>query len=291
MQILVRRLLCCSLLVFLSFFADGICEKIQYFLSLEPIDVVIPCAAKDVETLDLCISGIKKNGRNIRNIFVISPERLTYNAGWFDEKNYPFTQFDIALEIFQDESAAWAYLASPQSRIGWIYQQLLKLYAPLIIPNISSNVLVLDADTIFLNPVSFQGPSGEGLYNPGWEYTYTYFEHAQRLIPWFRKIFANFSGISHHMLFQRPVIDDLFSTIESYHQVEPWKALCRCISQKDIFVALSEFEIYFNFVFARSDQMRVRQLRWENITSLKAIHKYRKAGYHYVSCHHYARKD
>ena len=42
-----------------------------------------------------------------------------------------------------DAEKAREFLASPVTRIGWIYQQLLKLYAPFVIPGISSNVLVL----------------------------------------------------------------------------------------------------------------------------------------------------
>lgn len=266
-------------------------SKTYYSLPYEPIDVVIPCADKDIEVLELCIEGIKKNGKNVRRVIVVSPRRLTERAEWFDEKNYPFTKLDLATEIFGDRQKAEAFI-SEFSRIGWIYQQFLKLYAPFVIPNISSNVLVLDADTIFLNPVEFLGPFGEGLYNPGAEYAPPYFEHAQKLLPGFRRVYPEHSGISHHMLFQRNVMGDLFSFIEAYHKIEPWKALCRCIDLAHVaYSSLSEYEIYFNFVFMRSDQMRIRPLKWANIQRLRHLPYYRRMGYHYVSCHAYDRKN
>ena len=72
-------------------------------------------------------------------------------GGMRDEKIFPFTHESIALEIFENNNKALTYLNKSNNRIGWIFQQLIKLYANFIIPNISSNMLILDADTIFLN--------------------------------------------------------------------------------------------------------------------------------------------
>ena len=118
-------------------------EKVNYCLSKEAIDVVIPCTEKDLATLNLCIEGIRKNCSNIRRIIVVSQKQYTQSAEWFDEKLFPFSKFDLALQIFGDAVQAQKFVQAPNSRIGWIYQQLLKLYAPCIIPKISSNVLIL----------------------------------------------------------------------------------------------------------------------------------------------------
>ena len=264
-------------------------DKVSYSLQKAPIDVIIPCTSKDKHTLDLCISGIRKNGKDVRRIIVLSSEPLTEQAEWFDEKKFPFTKHDIALEILKDEKRAQELL-SKSSRIGWIYQQFLKLYAPFIIPGISSNVLMLDADTVFLKPVTFIGPSGEGLYNPGSEFHQPYFRHAAKLIPGFKKVFKDYSGISHHMLFQRSVLEDLMNEIKLYHHVEPWRAFCRCIDLRYLsHSSLSEYEIYFNFAFMRTSQMKIRPLKWANINSLDEIATYQENGYDYVSCHAYLR--
>ena len=264
-------------------------EKVRYQLGMDPIDVVILCTDKDLPTLDLCIEGIRKNGQDVRRVIVVSPRRLTDNAELFDEKNYPFTPFDLALQIFGNEDQARTFTMGG-SRLGWIYQQLLKLYAPFTIPDISSNVLVLDADTIFLNPVSFRGPFGEGLYNPGSEYEPPYFEHMDRLIPGLKKVFPSYSGISHHMLFQRSPLQDLLTTIESIHHTEAWKAFCRCMDHQYLHQsAMSEYEIYFNFVFTRSDQMQVRPLKWINCIPIATLARHRRDGYIYAACHAWCR--
>ncbi len=261
----------------------------------EPVDVVIPAISKDIEVLDLCIEGIKTHGKSIRNVYVISPERLTTNAIWVDEKNFPFTKHDVAFAIYKSKELAKAYLAKPGNRIGWIYQQLLKLYAPLVIKGISSNVLLLDSDTIFLNPVSFLNDRFEPLFNPGIAHSKEYFTHAKKVIPGFKKFFREHSGICHHMLVQKSVIEGLFEVIRLYNHLEPWRALCHHIfvepSGDVTNLAMSEFEIYFNYIFGATRQAHIRVLKWANVSSLDSMNRYKRDGYHYISCHSYMKKN
>lgn len=261
-----------------------------YNLSSELLDVVFVCHQKDLQTLDLAIEGIKKNCQQIRRIIVVSATRLTDLAEWFDEKNYPFTQEDIALELFNhDHDAAKHYIAQPHSRIGWIYQQFLKLYALFVIPQISSNILIIDADTIFLNPVAFIDQEGHAYYNSGRGHHEPFFTFGARLLTGFSKVFEEHSGIAHHMVFQRAIMEDLFATITATHQQEPWKALCACIDHKELEgSALSEYELYFNFAFSKTKQVHLRRLEWANIKfDAKQIKAFTHQGYHYVSCHSY----
>ena len=56
------------------------------------------------------------------------------------------------------------------------------------------------------------------------------------------------------MVFQRDVLQDLFSQVETHHNQPLWQAFCRCVDpQDDLRLSLaSEYEIYFNFVFSRT---------------------------------------
>lgn len=264
-----------------------------YSFRKEPIDVVIPAIEKDLLTLDLCIDGIRKNGSEIRNIYVISPKALTNKAIWFDEKEFPFSFFDIANAIFGDEKMATNYLERHDNRIGWIYQQLLKFYAFLVIPNISSNILLLDADTIFLNPVTFINELGEPYFNTGTEYHPPYFVHAKKLLSDFRKVFPEYSGICHHMLVQKCVLEELFACIQSYHHAEPWRAFCHCIESDSSGTipksCMSEYEIYFNYIFSKTKQAHLRLLNWLDVDSLENRDQFKKDNYHYLSCHAWMR--
>lgn len=262
--------------------------------SYEPIDVVIPATKKDIPSLNACIDGIRANCKQIRRIIVISPERYTYKADWYDERDYPFSKFDIALYLNQgDAKKAKEYAHESHSRVGWYYQQLLKLYAPFVIPGISSNVLILDADTIFLRSVQFIDNEGMALYNTGTEYHEAYFEHFKKVLPDYEKVFLEHSGISHHMLFQRHILEEMFQVVEGIHNNSFWKVFCSKVDPQYIRAAgASEYEIYFNFAFTHSDKVKIRQLKWKNAPAInevgkKGLNNYYWKGYDYVSCHKY----
>ncbi|CCB86519.1 putative uncharacterized protein [Parachlamydia acanthamoebae UV-7] len=262
----------------------------QYSFTDEAIDVVIPCTAKDLEILNFCIAGLKANCAQIRRIIVVSSHPLTDQAEWFDEANFPFNKAEIAFHLLKGDTNASQYYLQDPARLGWYYQQMLKYYAAFVIPDISSNILILDSDTIFLNPVEFLSADFGGLYNPGTEYHKTYFEHADRFLPGLRRLYPEHSGISHHMLFQAPVLQELFTAVENYHKMPLWQAFCRCVSADYTLASgASEFEIYFNFVFSRTNQVKLRHLKWKNVSNLKHLSQYKAQGYHYVSCHAWSR--
>lgn len=289
------KLLNVALFFFFLFFTVNLFsafpEQKQFSFSEEPIDVVIPCCGKDIQTLNQCIKSVKKYVQGVRRIIVVSPKRYVKRAEWFDERKYPFTKESIALQIFGNRKEARHFVHSPKSRVGWIYQQLLKLYAAYVIPGLSSNVLVVDSDLIFLNAVSFLSPTRSGLYAYGREYHWPYFDHMGKLLPGLGKLFANYSGIAHHMLFQAPVLDALFKDVETVHGKIFWQAFCDCIDEKFIWHSCaSEYEIYFNYLFTVSSQALIRPLKWTNIDTLNEIPFYKRQGYHYVACHAYLRE-
>ncbi len=265
-------------------------EKTIFPFSKSPIDVVIPSDAKDIPTLEQCIRGIRENGANIRRIVVVSKKRFTDQAEWFDESNYPFSFQDVASALANRDPDLEKLLFQKGSRTGWYFQQLLKLYAFFVIPDLSPNVLILDADTVFLQPVTFLNQEGGGMYNPGTEYHIPYFEHAARLLPGFQRLFPEYSGVSHHMLFQRPVIEALFEEVEEMHGAPFWQVFCQLVDRQHLWAGASEYEIYFNYVFSHTNQVSIRKLKWKNIHKQSHIAKYKKKKKHYVCLHSYERK-
>lgn len=270
-----------------------------YPLTNDPIDVVILLHPKDKNKIDLTIEGIKKFGKNVRRIITISETRLTDKAEWFDEKKFPFYKNDIALATFSDDPQEAEKFAKSE-RVGWIMKQLFNLYAGFVIPDISSNMLMLDGDTMFLKPVEFIDDQGNALYNPGHHIHEPYFIHASKLISGENQIkqiapeyegttHPEFCGVSHHMLFQKPILKDLFYHIRNTHKMEPWKAICKCFDKNEIYKsAMAEYEIYFNFAFGKTKQVKIRKLKWKDIAfKPELIEEYKNNDYDYVSCHHY----
>lgn len=271
--------------------ASGINQvKKHYELANDPIDVVIVTHPKDKATLDLCIEGIRENCSAVRRVIVVSSEKLTDQCEWFDEKQFPFSIEDVALAIGRgDKSTSEKYFKSHCRSPGWYFQQLAKLYSPYVIPGISTNVLALDSDTIFLNEVAFLNESGGGLFCFSKKKAKRrYLAHAERLVPGYKRIHPEVYSICHHMLFQKPILDDLFKTVEDYHGTPFWNAFCRCV---DLEAKLaSEYEIYYNFALNHTDQVELRELKWTNSAKLDQLADFQRQGYHYVSFHTYMRE-
>jgi hypothetical protein len=245
------------------------------YLWTAPIDIVIPCHEKDRVKLRFAIAGAKRYVKNKRNIYVISKEPFTKDAIWIDEKKTPFSH------LFFQTNAPY-----PIQRSGWTFQQLLKLYAFEIIPTLSENALILDADTVFINPVSFMNEEGKACYTLGGYPHQFYIDFAKKLIPQITSFSPNESPIAHHMLFQKTVIESLFKEIRQIHEMEPFEAFLKAYIGE---VHPSEFELYFNYAFMQTEQVLLRPLLWKDTRSLslKNLRKYKKKGFHFVSNHHW----
>lgn len=267
--------------------------KIHYPLVDDLIDVVIVCHSKDKMTLGYAIDGIRENCSKIRRVIIVSAEKLTDQAEWFNENQFPFTKTEVGMTIARgSKSRAEKFFRGMHRSPGWYYQQLLKLYSPLVIPDISSNVLVLDADTIFMNPVEFLNDSSGALfcYNKSEEAKIAYFQHAERLVPGYKRVHSKIYSVCHHMLFQKPILEDLFRTVEEYHEKPFWKAFCLSVDLRKNKGA-SEFEIYFNFAFNHTDQVELRKLKWANSSNFRQKDEFKKKGYHFVAFHTYLREN
>lgn len=276
-------------LCFLSFYSIGVWGK-HYELSDEPIDVVIVTHPKDKETLDLCIDGIRENCTMVRRIIVVSSEKLSDKCEWFDEKNFPFSIDDVALAIGKgSKRRSETFFKYHYRPAGWYFQQLAKLYAAYVIPDISSNVLVIDSDTIFLNPVEFLNETGGLFCFSRLPAKQRYLRHAQRLVPGYKRIYPKIYSVCHHMLFQKPILDDLFQTVEQFHGKPFWIAFCHAVHPIKSNGA-SEYEIYYNFALNQTDQVQLRELKWKNSSDLNKMTRFKNRGYHFVSFHTYMRE-
>jgi hypothetical protein len=181
--------------------------------------------------------------------------------------------------------ATVAQFHKPRSRNGWYLQQLIKLYAGLVIPDILPKYLVIDSDTFFLKPTSFLSQDDKPLFGFGSENHAPYFAHMQRLHPEFAKQEPNLSGICHHMMFDTNYVKEMFAKVEQWHRGQPfYEVFLKMVTEVDLSGA-SEYELYFNYMLKYHKQaIMIRPLQWKNSNTLE-----RNSGLHYVSCHWYER--
>lgn len=249
-------------------------EKILQEIHTREFDIVIPIGPNDISLINQQIEFTKKNVIGYRNIYLVSYDPSLEVAGCItiDENIFPFNKMTVA----EEHTASW--------RNGWYLQQLLKLYAGLLIPGIMDKYLVIDSDTFFVKPATFI-ENGKCLYNYGTEFHIPYFQHMERLHPSFRKMVEQ-SGICHHMMFETKYVKEIISLVEELHNQKFYKVFLSKVSKFDILHSgASEYEIYFNYILANhNDSINIRPLQWENVSTLNNF-----GNNVYVSYHHYCR--
>lgn len=236
-------------------------------------DIVIPVGPNDRTIIEEQIKYTKKNIIGYRNIYLIcyDPSITIDGCITINENIFPFN-----IETVSN-------FHGKLNRNGWYLQQLFKLYAGKIIPNILEKYLVIDSDTFFLKPTTFID-NGICLYNYGSEYHKPYFDHMNKLDKDLIKM-NRLSGICHHMIFETKYIDELFLRIENNHKDTFYNIFLKMVSIKEKSGA-SEYEIYFNYMLKYNPtKIKIRELTWKNTDKLELNNNL-----HYISYHWYSRK-
>ena len=236
-------------------------------------DIVITVGPNDKDIIYKQIEFTKKNIIGYRNIYLICYDPTINIDGCItiNESLFPFS-LDTVSNIH-----------GKLYRNGWYLQQLLKLYALIIIPEILDKCLVIDADTFFLKPTVFI-KNNKCLYNFGNEYHVSYFVHMLKLDEELIKVYNTKSGICHHMMFEKKYINKLINKIEEKHNDKFYNVFLKMVTDVKESGA-SEYEIYFNYIFKNySDNVEIRQLNWSNSNTLNI-----NSNFDYISYHCYMR--
>lgn len=223
-------------------------------------DIAIIHGPSDDDILPHTVTQIRKNVKDYRNIYIIShdasidlfDEDIFQGTKIIDETVFPFKISDVN-----------KYIQTPK-RNGWYIQQLLKLYASFVIEEMLDDYVVIDADTLFLKEISFK--SGDKyMFNLGDEYHIPYFEHMKRMHPSFEKM-IRFSGISHHMIFNRKIVSEMMALVERHHNLPFWEVfLNEVVPEQRHGSGASEYEMYFNYILRNhKDKVIPRKIRFEN---------------------------
>jgi hypothetical protein len=237
-------------------------------------DIVIPLGPNELSRIHQQIKQVKENVIGYRNIYIVSfdPSLQIEDCITIDEKIYEFKITDVA-----------SYLKK-QHRVGWYYQQLLKLYTGFTIDGILDNYLVIDADVFFQTKLRFI-ENDKYCFNTSDEYHVPYFQHMNKLHESFKKLCA-YSGIAHHMMFNKTIVKEMFDLVENKHHKPFWKIFMEFVDEQYDSGA-SEYEMYFNYMIQyHSDKIIIRHLRWHNISVHHFNHSYYDKNLNYVSvCH------
>jgi FkbM family methyltransferase len=238
---------------------------------IDSFDIVIPVGPNDIDVIQIQLEYTKKNIIGYRNIYVICYDPTIHIDGCItvNENIFPFSLETVA------------GLHGKLERNGWYLQQLLKLYAGKVIPDILDRYLVIDSDTFFLRPTTFV-ENGKCLYNYGVEYHPPYFTHMAKLDKDLTKMDMRKSGICHHMMFETKYIDEIIDKVEHNYNDVFYNIFLKFVTDTTGSGA-SEYEIYFNYMIkTHSDKIIIRKLKWKNTVQIDG-----NDDFDYVSCHSY----
>lgn len=217
----------------------------------DPIDIVIPVGPRDTEIVQDIIPDLVKNCIGLRRIYLVSRQELAIeNTILVPESKFPFSMADLKdLGIRSD-------------RLGWYLQQLLKLYAAEVIPELIDNYMVWDADSYLLKPAGFV-QNDKALFSVCQDLHEAYFTHMARLHPDLVRQ-TEHSGICNFMVFNRHSLRRLFAMVEAKSNEPFWKRFLQATDPVEESGA-SEFEIYFNYMLKfEPDKVVIRPLRFDN---------------------------
>ena len=253
-------------------------------------DIVIPIGPCDIDQFKKQLEYTQRNVIGYRKIYLVCFDTNSLQSikdstiVVVSETIFPFTKNDVT------------QIHGKFERNGWYLQQLLKMYAGLVLHGILDRYLVIDSDTYFLQPTRFiDEESGKSLYNTGTEYHNPYFGHMERLHVSLTKQYPQYSGICHHMMFETRLLRELFERVEKDKDNKPvWRIFLQNVHSDPYGMnpynasGASEYEIYFNFIMkCHSDEVEIRQLSWDNV-SINPIYLDNN-NMSYVSWHYYMR--
>ncbi|MEV5886716.1 hypothetical protein AB0L74_29200 [Streptomyces sp. NPDC052020] len=231
--------------------------------------MVILAAEKDMPGLDVCVRGIRDHCLNpITTMQVIAqrvPKRprgdIDPRIVWYDERRCTVAG-SMVRAYLRD-------LGRDPSTASWYFQQLVKLECFTLLPaDAPEHVLVVDADFVFLRDTVFVDGRGRSLLSYGYPLSWhpgsrthrlpvrhSALEAAGRLVPGWLPVDA-YSGMQHHMVFDRTVLGDLVRRAQDAHGEPFWQAFLRT-ADPGKWTGASEYVLYRHFA-ARFFPERVR---------------------------------
>lgn len=226
-------------------------------------DVVIPIKADDWKKAARTIEGVRKFIRP-RDIVIIASQALLQDVS-----------FQASQCRFIDENELLEGLTLPRcrelmathgmeaSRVGWYFQQFLKLGYAFTCKD--DYYLVWDADLIPLREITFFQEDGKPIFDLKPEYHAPYFDSIEKLLGYDKAIPESF--IAEHMLMHAGMVREMLACMEKYAdgslKGKRWyEKVLHAASQTGSPSGFSEFETLGTFVMHRyPDAYALRKLK------------------------------
>ena len=240
-------------------------------------DIVISSCKKDQFVLQKAIESIKQYIKDYRRIIVVSNEKLidVEDVEWFDEKQYPFTMkdmYDYMDKLFPEDKR--------RRKVSYI-NQLIKLYAHKVIPDLLDNILIYDSDIIFIKETTFFEDNkplyGNRIFSLNSIQPYLNhhlklhssfdFKNKLNINVYLKKSGKFCSGVCHHIIYNKDIINEIIDFLEKEHGETFWKYYLKQVDTRDSDYTKhcepANCELYYNYVnLFHPDKIKIRQITW-----------------------------
>lgn len=212
------------------------------------VDILIPCIAKDIPMLKLCLEGIKENVvNNIDNIYVVTNKETIESHALCSLESSIFDRISIINELdlvgfTKDSLSSYVY----PDRKGWFYQQIIKMVVAYI--SDKKYLLTIDADHILLKPHKFVDNDGKVIFYTSNEFHKPYFVAIKKLFKDKYKKIIEKSFISDKMLFNIEWFKEMAKEIEEINGRYFLEAITYSYVTSNP-CGFSEFETYGTFAY------------------------------------------
>mmetsp|Transcript_4888 Transcript_4888/g.14528 ORF Transcript_4888/g.14528 Transcript_4888/m.14528 type:complete len:316 (-) Transcript_4888:93-1040(-) len=243
-------------------------------------DCVIPAHQKDFETLGRTVTSLRRCCPAVNRVVVIA------SAPWPEATQLGVDHVDEAAEFWPFRRTDFEGCGCQP---GWLFQQVLKLYAPMLVPDIGPNVLVCDADVVWLRGgldffeadevlgvkaqhCTFSSESCPPIRSSVDLHRYDAFVPA--VLPGLEKPRPGVeSAVCHHAALQRDVLETLFGRTEASRGGLPFWTAFRDAA-RECGGRASEYELYHAFACKFFPQRTVpRQLPFAVVADVEAAEK------------------
>jgi hypothetical protein len=215
-----------------------------YFPDTSPkeVDIVYVVHEKDFGKLNKSIASLKfiKNV-SIKTIFIISNNSRKIQTLIYDHRATAID--DNSILGFAIDRYPYPTEKNLPDRSGWLFQQLIKLGWSL--HSKSENYIVIDADTYFLQPISFFDKRGRFIFFCVEEWWLPYFKSFKVLFNY--KHVVIWSRVAHMMIFNTHYVQKMLHELESIHG-GTWHDAIAKTRIVDSHSCFSEFETYANWM-------------------------------------------
>lgn len=220
--------------------------------STEPIDVIIPIIAKDLETLPLCLEGVRHCVEHpIKDIYIVAPDDAAIKE-FCSSNNLKFIHEESVLGFGPKDMGMTITFPDGKTinRSGWLFQQFIKLSG-----NVGTcrHYLCIDADHILIHPHSFLSDDGKTVFYMSYEEVQPYYDNIHKLFPDMQ--LASLSYVDHKMLFDKQRLATLHQQLEKGGE-KPWYQVIMDSYDRSQQSGFSEFELYGNYTPSEEKVLR-----------------------------------